>query len=78
MFGDSMKYGRIDFFNLNNWGVVVVVNKFVFYDVYSLIELDVIDLFINLLYSKWGDLIFNFNDCVWLFIVYIDEYVVLL
>lgn len=76
--GDSTKYGRTDLLNLNNWGVVVVLNKSVFYDVYSSIESDVIDPPTNSLHSKRGGLISNFNDCVWLFTAYIDEYVALL
>lgn len=60
--GDSTKYGRTDLLNLNNWGeggggVVVVVNKSVFYDVYSSIESDVIDPPTNSQHSKRGDLI---------------------
>lgn len=53
----------------------MVVNKSVFYDVYSSIESDVIDPPTNSLHSKRGDLISNSNDCVWLFTAYIDEYV---
>lgn len=51
---------------------MVVVNtcKSVFYDVYSSIESDVIDPPTNSLHSKRGDLISNFNDCVWLFTAY--------
>lgn len=67
--GDSTKYGRTDLLNLNNWGVVVVLNKSVFYDVYSSIESDVIDPPTNSLHSKRGDLISNFNECVWVFTI---------
>lgn len=59
---------------------MVVVNtcKSVFYDVYSSIKSDVIDPPTNSLHSKRGDVTSNFNDCVWLFTAYIDEYVALL